>query len=75
LEQLAELSGGILERADTLTDLNGAFARIAAELRHQYLLGYYPTNTKDNDSERKITVQVARQGVKVRSRPSYRAAQ
>jgi len=75
LEQLAELSGGILERADTLTDLNGAFARIAAELRHQYVLGYYPTNTKDNDSERKITVQVARHGVKVRSRPSYRATQ
>jgi Ca-activated chloride channel family protein len=75
LGQLAELSGGMLERADTLTDLNGAFARIAAELRQQYLLGYYPTNTKENDSERKITVQVARKGVKVRARPGYRAGQ
>jgi Ca-activated chloride channel family protein len=75
LEQLAELSGGMLERADTLTDLNGAFARIAAELRQQYLLGYYPTNTKENDSERKIAVQVTRKGVKVRARPGYRVSQ
>jgi Ca-activated chloride channel family protein len=75
LGELADLSGGIVERADTLKDLNGAFARIAAELRQQYLLGYYPTNTKENDSERKISVQVARQGVKVRSRPGYRVSQ
>jgi VWFA-related protein len=75
LDQLAELSGGLLERADTLKDLNGAFARIAAELRQQYLLGYYPTNTKEKDSERKIAVQVARAGVKVRARPGYRASQ
>ena len=75
LDQLADLSGGVLERADTLKDLNGAFARIAAELRQQYLLGYYPTNSKENDSERKITVQVARQGAKVRARPGYRVSQ
>ena len=74
LDQLAELSGGILERADTLRDLNGAFARIAAELRQQYLLGYYPTNSKEKDIERKITVQVARPGIKVRARPGYRAS-
>src|SRR5262249_49958775 len=75
LEELASLSGGLLERADTLKDLNGAFARIAAELRQQYLLGYYPTNTRENDSERKISVQVGRQGVKVRARPGYRVSQ
>jgi len=75
LTELAELSGGILERADTLGDLNRAFAKIAAELRQQYLLGYYPTNTKENDSERKITVRVDRDGVKVRARPGYRVSQ
>jgi VWFA-related protein len=75
LDQLAELSGAILERADTLRDLNGAFARIAAELRQQYLLGYYPSNTKEKDSDRKISVQVGRSGVKVRARPGYRVSQ
>jgi Ca-activated chloride channel family protein len=75
LQELADLSGGILERADTLNDLNGAFAKIAAELRQQYLLGYYPSNTKENDSERKISVQVSRPGVKIRARPGYRVSQ
>jgi len=75
LQDLVDLSGGVLERADTLKDLNAAFARIAAELRQQYLLGYYPTNTKENDSERKIKVQVARDGVRVRARPGYRVSQ
>ena len=76
LDQLAELSGAVLERADTLRDLNGAFARIAAELRQQYLLGYYPSNTKQKeDTDRKIRVQVTRTGAKVRARPSYRVTQ
>ncbi|HKV41562.1 MAG TPA: VWA domain-containing protein [Blastocatellia bacterium] len=74
LQELAGISGGVLERADTLNDLNGAFARIADELRHQYLLGYYPTNRHLDGSDRRITVRVARPGVRVRARPSYRAA-
>jgi VWFA-related protein len=74
LNQLAEMSGGILERADDLQDLKGAFARIADELRRQYLLGYYPTNREEVARDRKIRVDVSRPGVKVRARPAYRAA-
>jgi len=75
LQQLADMSGGIVERADKLGDLKAAFGRIAEELRHQYLLGYYPTNKQKDDKARKIAVRVTRQGVVVRARPAYRLAQ
>ena len=66
LQELADLSGGVVERADQLIDLKAAFGRIADELRHQYLLGYYPSD--DSTRDRKITVRVSRAGAKVRSR-------
>ncbi len=71
LQQLAELSGGVVERADRLADLRGALERIATELRQQYLLGYYPTNTNRNQANRKIKVTVLRDGYRVRARPAY----
>jgi len=75
LQQLAEMSGGVVERADRLGDLKSALGRIAEELRHQYLLAYYPTHHEKDDQSRKITVRVSRPGVIVRARPAYRIAQ
>lgn len=75
LQQLADMSGGIVERADKLGDLKSALGRIAEELRHQYLLGYYPTNKAKDDKSRRITVRVTRQGLTVRARPAYRLTQ
>ncbi|MFY9558166.1 MAG: VWA domain-containing protein [Blastocatellia bacterium] len=75
LQQLADMSGGIVERADRLGDLKSALGRIAEELRHQYLLGYYPTNKQRDEKDRKITVRVSRPGLIVRARPAYRIAQ
>ena len=75
LDHLAGMSGGVVERADTLQDLKGAFTRIAEELRRQYLLGYYPANRAKDARDRKITVEVLRPGMKVRARPAYRATQ
>ena len=75
LEQLAESSGGVVERADTLNDLEGAFRKIAEELRQQYLLGYYPSNEKASDQQRRISVRVFRQGVSVRARPGYHVSE
>ena len=70
---LADKSGGRLLRADTLASLPDAFAQIAAELRTQYALGYYPTNKDRNGTYRKIKVSNSRKGVKLRARPGYRA--
>lgn len=87
LVQMAERSGGRLVRADLLTDVPGAFARIADELRHQYSIGYYPVNQigasqigpsqigngqNRDDRFRKVQVRVDRKDTVVRTRPGYR---
>ena len=73
LNELATRSGGRLVRADTLSSLPDAFAQIAAELRTQYAIGYYPTNKERDGKYRKIKVTSTRKNVKVRARPGYRA--
>lgn len=73
LGQLAEKSGGRLLRADTLASLPAAFSQIAAELRTQYMLGYYPTNKQRDETYRKIGVKTTRKDVVIRSRPGYLA--
>ena len=75
LNALADKSGGRLVRADTLASLPDAFAKIAAELRTQYAIGYYPTNKERDGKFRKIKVGSTRKGVSLRARPGYRAPQ
>ena len=72
LLEIASLTGGVLHRADRIEDLPSALARIAAELRQQYMLGYYPVKD-DEPGERAITVTVSRPGVTIRARRSYTA--
>jgi VWFA-related protein len=72
LKDLADRSGGSLYRADTVASLPQAFAAIAAELRTQYLLGYYPRNKTEGDAYRKIQVKTTRKDIAVRARPGYR---
>jgi von Willebrand factor type A domain len=74
LKNLADKSGGKLLRADALTSLPDAFAKIAAELRTQYLLGYYPLNKDRDDQYRKIKVTTSRKDVVIRARPGYLAS-
>ena len=71
LKQLADKSGGRLLRADTLQSLPDAFAQIAAELRTQYMIGYYPVNKDRDDRYRKIKVATTRKNVAIRARPGY----
>lgn len=73
LETLAEKSGGRLLRADTIGSLPEAFSQIAAELRTQYLLGYYPLNKERDERYRKIKVTTVRKNVILRARPGYLA--
>ena len=71
LKALAEKSGGELFRADTVTDLPGAFSQVATELRAQYTLTFAPTN-KTADSYYAIKITSHRPGLIVRARPGYR---
>ena len=73
LTELADRSGGHVYRADTVGVLPQAFAAIAAELRTQYLLGYYPTNRIHDGGYRKIQVKTSRKDISIRARPGYRA--
>jgi uncharacterized protein YegL len=73
LTELANKTGGRLVRADTLASLPDAFAKIAAELRTQYMIGYYPSNKERDGQYRKIKVTTTRKHVAVRARPGYRA--
>ncbi|HEY0323145.1 MAG TPA: VWA domain-containing protein [Pyrinomonadaceae bacterium] len=73
LNDLSFKSGGRLMRADTLGSLPDAFAQIAAELRTQYSLGYYPPKSSRDGKLHKIQVRSLRKGVSVRSRPVYRS--
>jgi hypothetical protein len=73
LRDLAAITGGKLYRADTLGSLPLAFANIAAELRTQYSLGYYPTNAARDGKFRKVKIRTTRAGIVVRARPGYRA--
>ena len=73
LNDLAYKSGGRLLRADTLGSLPNAFGQIAAELRTQYSLGYYPPKSSRDGKLHKIQVRSTRKGVSLRSRPVYRS--
>ena len=72
LTELAKRTGGEVYRADTVQLLPQAFAAIAAELRTQYLLGYYPANKDDTSTYRRIQVRTSRKDIAVRARPGYR---
>ena len=73
LKALADKTGGRMLRADTLVSLPDAFSKIAAELRTQYALGYYPTNKNRDDTYRKIRITTTRKNVVLRTRPGYQA--
>ena len=74
LHDLADRSGGRLYDANTLYNITQAFSNIAEELRHQYSLSYYPSNSKRDGAYRRVKVRVQEPGMIVRAREGYRAA-
>ena len=72
LRGLAERSGGRVQQAGTLTNVNEAFALIAEELRHQYSLGYYPVQEGKAGEFRRVRVEVLPPHRSVRARDGYR---
>jgi VWFA-related protein len=67
--RLADETGGFTIRVSDTTGL----ARLAADARHYYLLGYAPTNAKRDGKLRRISVEVRREGANVRARKAYYA--
>jgi Ca-activated chloride channel homolog len=71
LEALAANSGGRIFEADTLTNLESAFAGVAEELRRRYSIGYYATTERVPGERKSIKIQVARPGSVVRGKNNY----
>ncbi len=78
LQDLAQLTGGQAFFISTEAELEQATSRVALELRHQYSLGYTPTNQQRDGQWRKIKVRINRPTemppVVIRVREGYFAA-
>lgn len=72
LGRIARESGGWYFELKRDDSLDGTFARVVDELRHQYLLGF-SVDSLDGAVHR-LEVRVKRRGLKVRARTSYVAA-
>ncbi len=73
MEELATLSGGRALRADRTAQLEERFADVLAELAHQYLIGYAPTNADADGRWRRIDLTLRRSDLRIRARLGYRA--
>jgi Ca-activated chloride channel family protein len=71
MQALADRSGGRLYEATDLNGLSAAYARIAAELREFYSIGYYPTGERLVDRTSNVKVKVDRDGLVVRAREEF----
>jgi Ca-activated chloride channel family protein len=76
LTELAEATGGAAFFPDTLDDVAPVCAQIARDIRNQYTLGYYPTNTAKDGTYRLVHVDINARGrgkLVVRTRTGYYA--
>jgi Ca-activated chloride channel family protein len=73
LSQLADASGGRAVIAPDPTALGAAFGDVVAELSHQYVLSYAPSNGTRDGTWRTLTVEVPGRDVRIRARQGYRA--
>jgi len=71
--KLAEETGGRMIVVNSEKRLQEAFDQISEELRSQYTLGYYPSNTTKDGKFRKIRVDVDNHDYKVLTRKGYYA--
>jgi VWFA-related protein len=69
LEELAEDTGGLA--IVNTNDLRAGLARISEELRHYYELVYAAADSTNDGTFRRISVQVSRPGVRIRTRKGY----
>ena len=72
-KKLAEETGGRVLSASSEKKLMQAFDEISEELRSQYTLGYYPSNSARDGKFRKIKVETNNHDLKVLARKGYYA--
>jgi VWFA-related protein len=74
MADVSAAGGGPVYDARQITDLSRLANQIAEELRHIYVISYYPTNKLSNGGYRSIRVRVrSRADLAVRHRKGYNA--
>ena len=71
--KLAEETGGRMISVRSEKKLMEAFDEISEELRSQYTLGYYPTNSAQDGKFRRVKVETTEHDLKVLARKGYYA--
>ncbi len=73
LKKLAEETGGQWFFPEQIEELTDVYARIAAELKNQYNIGYVSNNPKRDGSWRRVVVQSTYPNLRVRTKLGYYA--
>jgi Ca-activated chloride channel homolog len=73
LREFAKQTGGRVYPVKSLEQLEPAYSQIAAEIRTQYSIAYYPKNDRHDGKWRALKVEIKRPGVEAHTRPGYRA--
>jgi Ca-activated chloride channel family protein len=71
LEETVEETGGRIISLESVEQAEGAVRDILQELREQYVLGYYPSVSRDDGSWHRVNVRASRSGTTVRARGGY----
>jgi Ca-activated chloride channel family protein len=71
LERVVSGSGGRIIPVRSATEIEAVFLSILAELREQYVLGYYPTDRRDDGSWRRVRVSLVDEDGAVRTSRGY----
>ena len=72
-QQMAEISGGLILRADTEKRVAKAFKEIQEQLRSHYFLVYKPAELNQDGSYRRIRLKARRRGLHIFYRHGYYA--
>ena len=77
LEQIAQASGGLSYFPENVEDVHNICEQVAHDIRNQYTLAYYPSNTKRDGTFRAVQVEVipprGRGRLQARTRNGYYA--
>ncbi len=74
MQDITTAGGGPVYDAQQISDLRRLASRIAEELRHVYVVSYYPTNPLSNGGYRQLRIRVrGRDDIAVRHRKGYNA--
>ena len=78
LTTLAEATGGLAFFPDNLSNVDSVCTEIARDIRNQYTIGYYPTNTAKDGSFRAVKLELippkGRTKLSARTRTGYYAS-